>query len=161
MLKIVLLSVTILFLKLEMVGATVLPDSVIVTSNSPQQNSSEYLPISDDESNLINRVVNFNADTLEKQRVQFLAAEKALRLHRSAEYRALLPSLINYPLYPYLQYQDINSRLQKTSVQEFTTFFSQYQDQPVSELLRKRLLLQLAQQGRWQQYLDFADRYFK
>jgi len=109
-----------------------------------------------EQDNLVQRVVNFDSTTLAGQRTRFLSAEKALRLRRMSEFRRLLPTLTDYPLYPYLQYQDIKHRLHKTSTQqEVSVFLKQYQNLPVSRSLRHKLLRQLARQGHWQQYLDF------
>lgn len=104
---------------------------------------------------LVERVVNFNGAKLAEQRSRFQAAEKALHLRRLSEFRRLLPTLTEYPLYPYLQYQDIKRRLHKTSAKELSAFLEQYQDLPISRSLRHKLLRLLARQGRWQQFLDF------
>lgn len=104
---------------------------------------------------LVERVVNFNSATLAEQRSRFLAAERALRLRRMSEFRSLLPTLTEYPLYPYLHYENIKRHLDKTPTKVLSAFLDQYQALPVSGLLRRKLLRQLARQGRWQQYLDF------
>jgi len=107
------------------------------------------------QNDFVQRVVNFNSVTLAEQRTRFLAAEKALHLRRVSEFRRLLPTLTDYPLYPYLQYQDIKQRLHKTPMKEISAFLEQYQSLPISRSLRHKLLRQLARQGRWQQYLGF------
>jgi len=104
---------------------------------------------------LVQRVVNFNNAALAEQRTRFVAAEKALHLRRISEFHRLLPALTDYPLYPYLQYQDIRQRLHKIPAEEVSIFLEQYQDLPVSRSLRHKLLQQLARQERWQQYRDF------
>jgi len=103
----------------------------------------------------VQRVVNFNSATLAEQRTRFLAAEKALRLRRVSEFQRLLSTLTDYPLYPYLQYQDIKQRLHKIPPQAVSAFLEQYQNLPISTSLRRQFLRQLARQERWQQYLDF------
>jgi len=113
------------------------------------------IPHENTQNSFVDRVINFNGAKLAEQRSQFLAAEKALRLRRLSEFRRLLPTLKDYPLYPYLQYQSIKRRLHKASTNELSTFFEQYQDLPIARSLRFKLLRQLARQGRWQQFLDF------
>ncbi len=113
------------------------------------------MPHNTAQDSFVQRVVNFNSATLAEQRTRFLAAEKALRLRRVSEFHRLLPTLTDYPLYPYLQYQDIKQRLHKTPLQEVSAFLEQYRNLPISASLRRKLLRQLARQGRWQQYLDF------
>ncbi|HHI93272.1 MAG TPA: hypothetical protein ENK04_07145 [Gammaproteobacteria bacterium] len=113
------------------------------------------LPHNTTQDSFVQRVVNFNGAALAEQRTRFLAAEKALRLRRVSEFHRLSSTLTDYPLYPYLQYQDIKRRLHKIPVKKVSAFLEQYQSLPVSRSLRHKLLRQLARQGRWQQYLDF------
>ncbi len=101
------------------------------------------------------RVVNFNSATLAEQRTRFLAAEKALNLGRTSEFHRLLPTLTDYPLYPYLHYQDIKHHLHNIPLKKVSSFLDEYQNLPVSRSLRRKLLYQLARQERWQHYLDF------
>lgn len=108
-----------------------------------------------EQSNIVERVVNYNSTSLAQQRERFLAAEKALRLRHRAEFQRILPTLTEYPLYPYLQYQYLKTRLHKTPAEELSTFLEQYQDVPVAKSLRKKLLRELARKGRWQQFLEF------
>lgn len=104
---------------------------------------------------LVERVINYQGAELAEQRTRFEAAEKALRLQRINEFRRLLPGLVDYPLYPYLRYQDIKRRLSRVSSEELNSFFKQYGDLPVAAQLRQKLLRQLARQGRWQRFLDY------
>ena len=108
-----------------------------------------------DPGNIVERVVNYRSAILAKQREQFLAAEKALRLHRYNEFQRILPTLTEYPLYPYLQYQSLKSRLRKASSEELSNFFEQYPDIPVTKRLRHKLLRDLARKGRWKDFLAF------
>lgn len=107
------------------------------------------------EQSFVTRVVNFNSATLAQQRVRFIEAEKALRLHRSSQFRRLLPTLTDYPLYPYLRYQELKSRLHKVSSDEMRAFLNDYSELPMSSSLQRKWLRLKARQGRWQQYLDF------
>lgn len=104
---------------------------------------------------LLERVVNYQATLRATQRERFLAAEQALRRGKSAEFRRLLAGLNDYPLYPYLRYQDIKRRLGQAGTKELVQFFDNYRGQPIADTLRHKLLRQSAHQGRWQRFLTF------
>lgn len=108
-----------------------------------------------DNPEFIGRVVNFNHATLSDQRARFLEAEKMLRLHRLGKFREILTTLTDYPLYPYLRYEELNHRLHKASPDEIRQFLTEYEALPFAALLRKKWLKITARQGRWQQFLDF------
>ena len=129
---------------------------VIPTSDSwPASSLSTDLQPGFQTSILVQRIVDFNSSTLTEQRTRFLEAEKALRLKRLSKFRRLLPTLKDYPLYPYLRYQELKQRLHKVSSDELNQFLSEYESLPISYLLRKKWLRLKARQGRWQQFLDF------
>jgi soluble lytic murein transglycosylase len=108
-----------------------------------------------DNQEFLGRVVNFNSAALADQRARFIEAEKALRLHRLSKFHKILSTLTDYPLYPYLRYEELRHRLKKTSPDELKQFLSDYESLPIAPLLRKKWLRLKARQGRWQQFLDF------
>ncbi|MFW5730718.1 MAG: hypothetical protein ACOCV7_03630, partial [Desulfonatronovibrionaceae bacterium] len=58
------------------------------------------------------------------QRELFLKAEKHLENGRKDEFRALLPELEDYPLYPYLEYQLLVSDLSLEKESEILRFMT-------------------------------------
>lgn len=100
------------------------------------------------------KIINYQANELAVQRKQYLAAEQALRKRQLTKFRQLLSTLTEYPLYPYLRYQDLNRRLSKVDSEELSQFFTNYSGQPVVSQLRRKLLRLKARQGRWQEFLD-------
>jgi soluble lytic murein transglycosylase len=104
---------------------------------------------------LLDRVVNYQAALRTAQRKRFLAAERALRRGRSAEFRHLLTGLGDYPLYPYLRYQDLKQRLGQAGEKELAKFLDDYRDLPIADTLRRKLLHQSARQDHWQRFLAF------
>ena len=88
-------------------------------------------------------------------RQQFLEAETALKLGQYSRYRTLLHGLEEYPLYPYLLYQDLLRRLPVDPNEEIRAFLNDWHDSPLAERLRSRWLRRLAQQNRWSQYLTY------
>ena len=53
--------------------------------------------------------------SLEKQRMLFVDAEKALKKGRITKYNKLVHQLKDYPLYPYLRFMEIDHRLSASS----------------------------------------------
>ncbi len=95
------------------------------------------------------------ASSLQQQRTIFLNAEKALELGKSGEFRRLSQSIRDYPLYPYLEYEQLLKRLERASESEISEFLQRYRTTPLAARLRARWLNQLARQKRWSEYLAF------
>lgn len=95
------------------------------------------------------------ADTpdLAPQRAGFEAAERAMKSGDQAGFQRLLKTLVDYPLYPYLIYADLQPRLNKASATEIQAFLTAYPDTPLALRLRVAWLQLLAQQGRWPELL--------
>lgn len=91
----------------------------------------------------------------ESQRQLFLQAEKALQKGQLADYRRLYGQLGNYPLLPYLDYEELKGRLSKARHSEVRTFLNHHKDTPLADQLRRRWLDQLARKGHWKSYLAF------
>jgi soluble lytic murein transglycosylase len=101
------------------------------------------------------RVINFDSEKLTIQRQQFLKAERALRQHRLRQFRKILSTLEEYPLYPYLRYQYLKQRIGRVKSKELTQFFADYESQPVASMFRSKLLKHSARHGRWKRFLTF------
>jgi soluble lytic murein transglycosylase len=95
------------------------------------------------------------AEPEEKQREQFLQAESALRDGRTAEYRRLKQALRDYPLYGYLEYQELRARLDAASPEEVRAFLQRYNDQPIATRLRASWLHRLGKRRDWKTFLAF------
>jgi len=104
---------------------------------------------------MMQRVINFESEKLTNQRQQFLKAERALRQYRLRQFRKILSTLEDYPLYPYLRYQYLSQRIGKVKSKELAQFFTNYESQPVATMLRSKLLKHSAKNGRWQRFLSF------
>lgn len=93
--------------------------------------------------------------SLEQQREQFLAAEKAIAGGRDTEYQALLLRLADYPLLPYLELAQLERRLARADDAEVERFLQRYDGTPVGDSLRRDWLDHLARHKRWRSYLAF------
>ncbi|MFO7640990.1 MAG: transglycosylase SLT domain-containing protein, partial [Candidatus Competibacteraceae bacterium] len=89
-------------------------------------------------------------ESLRAQREAFRIAEYALRVGAPIDYSPLRA----YPLYPYLRYQDLTRRLAAFPTAEVREFLREYADSPPADRLRDAWLRQLANAGRWDDYLS-------
>ena len=95
------------------------------------------------------------ADRIDRQRENFLLAETALLDGDTAQYRELKRALADYPLYPYLEYQELRGNLEKAKPGEVREFLQRYEGQPVAVRLRSSWLHQLGKRKEWDTFLDF------
>jgi len=84
------------------------------------------------------------------QRADFVAARNALKQGKTKQYKKLAKGLTDYPLYPYLEYWDINRNLNRVRAEKITRFVQQNSDLPSSGRLKANWLKKLAKQGKWQ-----------
>ncbi len=91
---------------------------------------------------------------LAQQRLDFVAAERALKQSKVTEFQRLLKTLADYPLYPYLLYQELQPRLNKAPIAEVYGFLWVYADSPLAWRVYDAWLRTLAEQGRWQDFID-------
>lgn len=96
-------------------------------------------------------------DPRQIERQKYAQAQKALNAKSMTEYHRLIKQLQNYPLLPYLEYQELTPRLISLPKQDVQTFFARYPDSFLSERLTHRWLRTLAQRERWADYLQFYD----
>jgi soluble lytic murein transglycosylase len=97
-------------------------------------------------------------DQRQIERQIYNQAQKALNTKNMAEYKRLIKQLQNYPLLPYLEYQELTDRLITLPKQDVQSFFAHYPDSFLSERLTHRWLRTLAQRERWGDYLQFYDK---
>lgn len=95
-----------------------------------------------------------DTDPLAEQREQFLDAYKALQESRLDDYRELAAGLRDYPLYRYLEFEDLRGRLSRAGSGEIRDFLARYQDEPIAWRLRRAWLYNLARHKKWKQFLQ-------
>jgi len=91
------------------------------------------------------------ASIIDQQRADFVAAEQALQRGAITKFKKLTPQLQDYPLYPYLRYEYLRTRLHKRPAEEINTFIDTFHDSPLSARLHFRWIKKLAQNGRWKE----------
>ena len=97
--------------------------------------------------------VQAKPDPLKAQRELFLDARAALQDNRLEEYQSLVWQLRDYPLYPYLQFDELRNRLSSADEQEVARFLEVHEGEPVGDRLRQSWLYNLARNQRWRLFL--------
>jgi soluble lytic murein transglycosylase len=88
--------------------------------------------------------------SLSAQRLAFKTADRAMERGLPVNFATLK----DYPLYPYLVYQDLQNRLARYPVADVRSFLETYDDSPLASRLRRNWLEQLARNNRWQTFLE-------
>lgn len=102
--------------------------------------------------------VNFPVSSARKaERLYYLEAQKALNKNQLARYQLILPKLKNYPLLPYLEYQELGDRLMALPRAEVDQFFARHNSSWLGERMRHRWLRTLAIKELWPDYLRYYD----
>jgi len=92
-----------------------------------------------------------------QQRKDYTSAHAALSQKKMVLYNTLIKELKDYPLLPYLEYQDITSRLSSLPTKDVSRFLNDYPDSLLADRLLNRWLKNLAEKNKWQDYRRFYD----
>ncbi|MEW8506488.1 MAG: transglycosylase SLT domain-containing protein [Candidatus Thiodiazotropha sp.] len=93
---------------------------------------------------------------LQQQRALFIAAEAALKNKDSKTYLEHKDKLLDYPLLPYLDYQETLTTLDQQSIQSITNRLKWLEGTPLERKLRSHWLALLAKERLWTSYLQFS-----
>ena len=98
-----------------------------------------------------------NAASLPQQRQMYDEAQKALARNDSGPYFSYQSALADYPLQPYLAYDELTNRLKSASNAEIERFIEQHGDLPQINWLKLRWMRQLADRGDWNTFIRYYD----
>ncbi|MEM9303557.1 MAG: transglycosylase SLT domain-containing protein [Pseudomonadota bacterium] len=93
----------------------------------------------------------------QQQRVAYKAARAAIARGVPGALTAAGVALKDYPLYPYLVYEDLRRRLDTANADEVERFLVLFADLPLAAQLRDRWLRQLGRQRDWTTFRQFHD----
>lgn len=94
---------------------------------------------------------------LSQQRQYYDEAKRALAKGDAGPYRMYGAALADYPLEPYLAYDELTARLNTASNQEIQKFFADHGDLPQANYMKLRWLRLLASRGDWQPFVEYYD----
>ncbi len=97
------------------------------------------------------------AASLQQQRQLYDEAKRALAKGDSGPYRRHASALRDYPLEPYLAYDDLTARLKTASNDEVEKFLAEHGDLPQANWMKLRWLRRLAARGDWRPFVAHYD----
>ncbi|WP_437881186.1 transglycosylase SLT domain-containing protein [Pseudomonas sp. LRF_L74] len=97
------------------------------------------------------------AAPLAQQRQMYDEAKRALAKGDKGPYQRYADELRDYPLTPYLAYDELTARLKWASNAEIEQFLAQYGDLPQASWMKLRWLRWLAERGDWATFTRYYD----
>ncbi len=98
-----------------------------------------------------------HALSLYEQRAAYKKALDHLTAGRMNAFEETRERLEDYPLHPYLEYYELQSRLSSADAETVMAFRQQHADLPVADIVYHRWLKRLGQQRRWQTFLNHYE----
>ncbi|MDH5485255.1 MAG: transglycosylase SLT domain-containing protein, partial [Gammaproteobacteria bacterium] len=124
----------------------------LITANGFNQNKDPSPDVATRIDTLVTIDTNFlydQTDELANQRKDYRQAEIALKKGHMQTFNRLLQKLGNYPLYPYLEYQQISRRLNQLDQNQVDQFFERNDGSIIADKLRRKLINYYARHNRW------------
>ncbi len=100
------------------------------------------------------QIALLESNLTELKRALFRDAVEALENGDLDSFETLKAQSTDYILYPYLEYFGLRNRLSSASDEELMSFINSYNDTPLSYKIRTQWLYRLAEDQRWEQYLN-------
>ena len=97
------------------------------------------------------------AATLTQQRQYYDQAKAALAKGDKGPYQRYASALSDYPLEPYLAYDELTARLKWASNDEIEKFLAEHGDLPQISWMKLRWLRWLAERGEWKTFINYYD----
>ncbi|VEI62046.1 Soluble lytic murein transglycosylase precursor [Serratia rubidaea] len=98
------------------------------------------------------------ADSLDAQRERYQQVKQAWDNKQMDVVAQLMPTLRDYPLYPYLEYRQLTQDLGSVSYQQVDTFIRQHPTLPPAKSLSSRFVNELARREDWRGLLAFSPQ---
>lgn len=98
------------------------------------------------------------ADSLDAQRQRYQQIKQAWDSNRMDVVAQLMPTLRDYPLYPYLQYRELTQDLSQAGFSEVNDFIKKNPTLPPARSLTPRFVNELARREDWRTLLAFSRR---
>lgn len=95
-------------------------------------------------------------DSLTAQRERYQAIKQAWDANDNQRVANLMPTLTEYPLYPYLEYRRLTQELNTISIAQVKAFINRYPHFPLSQKLSTLFINQLAERSEWHSLLAFS-----
>ncbi|ARD40306.1 murein transglycosylase [Edwardsiella ictaluri] len=99
-----------------------------------------------------------SADSLDAQRARYQQIKQAWDANRMDSVNQLMPTLRDYPLYPYLAYRALTQDMSQVNAQQIKAFLQQYPTLPPARSLTSRYVNELARREDWIGLLVFSPQ---
>ncbi|UNH23761.1 murein transglycosylase [Moellerella wisconsensis] len=96
------------------------------------------------------------ADSLSQQRERYQAIKQAWDAKNMDEVERLMPTLQDYPLYPYLEYRELSQDMDIVSAKQVNDFIATHPNLPPARSLKARFVNELARRQEWSALLAFS-----
>jgi soluble lytic murein transglycosylase len=100
---------------------------------------------------------NADAAGLYKQREQYMQARHALAVGDVKDFVYLSSQLKDYPLYPYLQYEELRRRISSAPEKDIRAFLDNYSYIPATKRIRQAWLDELMKRGQYSKFRQYYD----
>ncbi len=98
------------------------------------------------------------ADSLDAQRQHYMQIKQAWDSNQMDVVSQLMPTLEDYPLYPYLEYRQLTQDLARRRLPRSTTFVKANPTLPPARSLPSRFVNELARRQDWNSLLSFSPQ---
>ncbi len=102
---------------------------------------------------------NADAAGLTQQRQQYSLARHALAVGKQQEFEYLATQLQDYPLYPYLRYEELRRRISTAPEKDVRAFLDNYSYIPAARRIRKAWLDVLMKRGQHRKFQQYYERH--
>lgn len=98
------------------------------------------------------------ADSLQEQRQRYSQIRQAWDAKQMDVVAQLMPTLQDYPLYPYLEYRQLSQDLSQDTALGINNFVNRYPTLPAAKSLKNQFVSELARRDDWQGLLSFSPQ---
>ena len=98
------------------------------------------------------------ADSLDAQRQRYQQIKQAWDGNQMGVVAQLMPTLRDYPLYPYLEYRELTQDLSQAGFSEVNDFIKRNPTLPPAKSLAPRFVNELARREDWRTLLAFSPQ---
>ena len=102
---------------------------------------------------------NVDAAGLSEQRQQYTQARHALAVGKQQEFEYLATQLQDYPLYPYLRYEELRRRISTAPEKDVRAFLDNYSYIPAARRIRQAWLDVLMKRGQHSKFQQYYERH--
>lgn len=97
-----------------------------------------------------------SADSLSEQRQRYQDVKSAWDANNMAEVERLMPSLRDYPLYPYLEYRELTQDMSLLTAGQVKNFTDTHPNLPSAASLKNKFISELAKRNDWQGLVSYS-----